>query len=159
MNVLIVYYSRGGRTAKVAQEIYNAVPHEKTTIRIHPREKEGGFFKCLAQAKGIKKVSIEDTSFDCAHYDAIVLGTPLWAGRPSPFLKLWIDKAQNMAGKRVALVVTCRGGSGKITDVMEGILKAKGVSITDTLIMRSLFKYSAKKLREAFEFGKEFSKA
>ena len=159
MNVLIVYYSRGGRTAKVAQEIYNAVPHEKAIIRIQPREEKGGFFKCLAQAHGKIKVSIEDTSFDCAHYDAIVLGTPVWDGRPSPFLTLWIERAQNMAGKRVALVVTSRGGSGKITDVMEGILKAKGLGITDTLILRSLFKYSAKKLREAFEFGKEFSKA
>ena len=97
MNVLIVYYSRGGRTAKVAQEIYDAIHHEKAIIRVQPREKEGGFFKCLAQAQGRKKVSIEDTPFDCAQYDAIVLGTPLWAGRPSPFLTLWIERAQNMA--------------------------------------------------------------
>ena len=64
-----------------------------------------------------------------------------------------------MAGKRGALVVSCRGGPGKITDVMEDLLKTKGVSITQTLIMRSLFKYSPEKLKEAFEFGKEFTKA
>jgi len=60
MNVLIAYYSKGGRTAKVAKEIYNSVPDEKAIIRIESTEKEGGFFKCLAQAKGKEKVTIKD---------------------------------------------------------------------------------------------------
>ena len=103
MNVLIVYYSKGGRTAEVAQEIYDAVPHEKTIMRVQPMEKEGGFFKCLAQAKGWKKVSIENISFDCARYDAIVIGTPLWAGHPSPFLESWIERAQKYGWQKSSI--------------------------------------------------------
>jgi flavodoxin len=40
MNVLIVYHSKGGRTAKVAQEIYDSLPDEKAIIRTEPTEKE-----------------------------------------------------------------------------------------------------------------------
>ena len=158
MNTLIVFHSKGGRTAKVAQEIYDAMSDEKEMIRIEPMEKEGGFFKCLAQAHGKEKVIIKDTIFDCAHFNTIILGTPMWDGRPSPFLTAWIDRAQNIAGKRIALFVTSRGSSGKIVNAMESILELKGVNIGEILILRSLFSFSSKKLKEAQEFGKKLSK-
>ena len=158
MNTLIVFYSKGGRTTKVAQEVYDAMSDEKEMIRIEPMEKEGGFFKCVAQAHGKEKVIIKDTIFDCAHFNTIILGTPVWDGLPSPFLTAWIDRAQNIAGKRIALFATTRGGSGKIVNAMESILELKGVNIGETLILRSLFSFSSKKLKEAQEFGKKFSK-
>ena len=82
----------------------------------------------------------------------------MWDGLPSPFLTAWIDRAQNIAGKRIALFATTRGGSGKIVNAMESILELKGVNIGETLILRSLFSFSSKKLKEAQEFGKKFSK-
>jgi flavodoxin len=36
-------------------------------------------------------------------YDVIVVGTPTWAGRPSPFAKIFINKAENIKGKKVAV--------------------------------------------------------
>lgn len=159
MNVLIAYYSKGGRTAKVAQEIYNTAPDEKAIIRIEPTKKEGGFFRCLAQAKGKEKITIKGSTFDCAPYDAIILGTPVWDGRPSPFVTAWIDGAQNLDGKKIALVATCRIGAGKTIDIAEDTLKAKEANITDNLILKSLFKLGSNKLKEAQEFGKKFIKA
>jgi flavodoxin len=39
-------------------------------------------------------------------YDVILAGCPTWAGRPSPFMKIFINKAKNIKGKKIAIFGT-----------------------------------------------------
>ncbi|KYK24540.1 hypothetical protein AYK25_06190 [Thermoplasmatales archaeon SM1-50] len=49
---------------------------------------------------------MKNTSFDMGKYDLILAGSPTWNGRPSLFMKSFINKAQNIKGKKLAFFST-----------------------------------------------------
>jgi flavodoxin len=52
-----------------------------------------------------KEAEIAPTKLSPADYDLIVLGTPIWAWRPTPAIRTYI-KQNDLSGKKVALFFT-----------------------------------------------------
>jgi len=84
MKNLVVYYSWTGSTRAVAQAVSAAVEGELVEItEVKRRSGIWGFITGGFQASMGKASRIRETLPDPAGYDAIYIGTPVWAAKPS----------------------------------------------------------------------------
>ena len=139
MKIGIVYYSRTGNTrhvAKILEEKFKEKNTEVDLIEIE-HEKRPGFFAAGRAAMKQEELPIKNTNFDMGHYDVILAGTPTWAGKPSPFLKSFLRKAEHIPGKTVAFFGT---GMSPITKrvefqhVLKNELEPLGIKMADSFL-------------------------
>lgn len=124
MKVGLFYYSKTGNTTKLASIIYEKIKSNKINIdmiEIKPI-KHPGFFKAGYTAFREKQLPITNTDLDLKEYNMLILGTPVWAGKPTPFIQTLLNKATNMNNKKIAFFFTCSGPPDKarlMTDILE----------------------------------------
>jgi flavodoxin len=108
MKIGIVYYSRTGNTRKVAKILEEKLKEKKAEVDLIEIEhvKRPGFFAAGRASMKQTELPIKNTDFDMGKYDVILAGSPTWAGRPSPFVKIFMNKAENIKGKKVAVFGT-----------------------------------------------------
>jgi flavodoxin len=111
MNVGIVYYSRTGNTRAAAQLIAERLRKQQATVDLIEIEavKRPGFFTAGRAAMKEKELTITTSNVDLEKYERVIVGSPVWAGRSSPFIKTFFSSAKNMNRKRTALFVTSGG--------------------------------------------------
>jgi len=123
---VVVYYSRFGATATVAQTLARELLSESREIRARKR------LSRLAMGFGSVfnlRYRIEPMDFDFTHYGLVVLCAPIWAGKPACHLMTFLDSAR-LTGTRSALVFTTSGGEVERTvDAMKAILEARGSQV------------------------------
>ena len=107
---LVVYYSRGGHTESVAQEIARQVGADIEVIDAGSFAR--GFLWFLragwASLTG-RDVKITPAKRDPSDFDLVVLATPVWVGQPSPPMRAYLrDYAAAMPA--IACVLTHGGG-------------------------------------------------
>jgi flavodoxin len=108
---LVVYYSRTGHTETVARAVAEALGADLETIR--EKEDRAGLWNYLRagyESLTGKLPDIEPAQYDPAGYDVVLLGTPVWTGRPSTPMRAFIAANREKLA-RVAFFVTL-GGSG-----------------------------------------------
>jgi flavodoxin len=109
--VLVVYYSRGGHTRRVAQEI--ARHHGWRVERIadfEQRDGPMGWFRCAVEALCGARTELQPLREHPLEYDLVVVGTPVWcASLASPVRTYLAHNA--IALPRVAFFAT-HGGTG-----------------------------------------------
>lgn len=108
MKIGIVYYSRTGNTrqvAKILEEKFKGKNAEVDLIEIE-HVKRPGFLAAGRASMRRQELPIKNTDFDVGKYNVIVAGSPTWAGRPSPFITIFMNKAENVKGKKVAVFGT-----------------------------------------------------
>ena len=108
MKIGLVYYSRTGNTRQVAKTLEEKLKEKNAEVDLIEIEhvKRPGFFAAGKASMNQLDLPIKNNDFDMQKYDVIVVGTPTWAGRPSPFAKVFINKAENIKGKKVAVFGT-----------------------------------------------------
>ncbi len=112
MDGLVVYYSRTGNTKKIAKVIADKMDFETEQI-IDKKDRSGfsGYMKGGWDAWREKRTQIEkEKEQDLSSYDIIVIGTPVWAAKPTPAVNTFLDKKKEEI-KKTAFFCTC-GGSG-----------------------------------------------
>jgi flavodoxin len=123
---VVVYYSRYGSTAIVAQALARELASESREIRARKR------LSWLAMGFGSVcnlRYKIEPMDFDFTGCGLVVLCSPIWAGKPACHLMTFLDAAR-LTGTRSALVFTTSGGDQERTvDAMKGILEARGSQV------------------------------
>ena len=67
------------------------------------------FFKAGRSAMTQKEQPINNTDFDLKKYDKILVGSPTWAGKPSPHIRTFFNKAENIKGKKAGVFYTASG--------------------------------------------------
>lgn len=117
---VVVYVTRTGHSrtlAEAAAASLGAKAHE--IVDLVPRKGALGYFWAGGQASMGMASPIRDPEVDLSDADSVVLVEPVWAGSACPPLRTWLKahKAE-LAGKKLALVVSCLGSEG-------GPLKAK----------------------------------
>jgi len=115
MKIGIVYYSRTGSTRYVAKLLEEKIKNKKVDVDLIEIEhvNKPGFFKAGKTSVKQLELPIKNTNFDMKEYDFIVTGTPIWAGRPAPFVKTFMNKAENINSKNASIFLT---GSSKIDE-------------------------------------------
>ena len=99
MDIGIIVYSHTGHTLSVAlklKEILSKKTHNVTLERLQTRVPLT-MTALTAELKTIPNIE---------SYDAVILGTPVRGGEPSPPMKAFLEQIDSFDGKMVAILVT-----------------------------------------------------
>ena len=116
MKCLVVFYSRTGRTNKIAKSISTEMNCEYEEI-IDTKKRKGriiGFIKSGFAATREKLTIIKEIQKDPELYDVVILGTPIWNKRMTPAIRTYITENKNRF-KSVAFFCTLGGKGGPET--------------------------------------------
>ena len=108
MGALVVFYSRSGTARRVAEALARDLGAELEGIVSSPRGGALGFMRCLLDVMRDRDVPAT-TVLDPADYDHVVVGGPVWAGRPAAPLRAWLRRHR---GAFRSLSAFCVSGSG-----------------------------------------------
>jgi flavodoxin len=106
---LVVYYSRTGNARFVAETIAAEIGADvEEVVDLKKRSGPIGYLSGGSEARRGKETEIAPTKKSPADYDLVIVGTPVWASRPSPAILTYLKK-NDLSGKRVAVFFT-QGG-------------------------------------------------
>ena len=109
LKILVVYYSRTGNARFIAQTIAAEIGADvEEVIDLKKRSGTFGFLSGGFDARRGKETKIAPTAKSPAGYDLVIVGTPVWGGRPAPAILTYLKK-NDLSGKKVA-VFFARGG-------------------------------------------------
>lgn len=115
MKAAIVYYSMLGNSELVAGKMAESL--DADIIRIEPDKAypDKGARKFLWGGKSAvmgEKPRLKPFEFDPDKYDVIILGFPVWASRPAPPIRTFVEEFKGrLKGKRLA-AFACQSGNG-----------------------------------------------
>lgn len=110
---LIVYYSRSGVTAQVAQTLARDCGADLEQINdLRPRHGLSGYLRSVWEALLQRPAPIQPPRLHPADYPFVVLGTPVWAGHMSAPMRSYILQ-QREHFSHIALFCTMGGSGGQ----------------------------------------------
>jgi Putative NADPH-quinone reductase (modulator of drug activity B) len=130
MKTCIIFHSYTGITRGIAERVKAACGGE--LLEVQPRQ---AYSKLTAYTTGCLRARrgeadpIDPEIIDAGFSDVIVLGTPVWAFKPTPAINGAISALQNCDGKKAVIFATCGGQAGDTTTVIKKALEAKGVKV------------------------------
>ena len=105
-NVLVIYYSRTGKTRAAAQFIGETLGCDILEIKdLKDRSGISGFFSGSGDARKKVFTEISPDQFDLSNYDLIFIGAPVWASQFPPAILTFFDIA-DFTHKNVILFAT-----------------------------------------------------
>ena len=106
MKSLVVYYTRTGNAKFVAETIAAELGSDiEEVVDLKKRAGKIGWMSAGKDATQEKQTQIGPTTRVPQDYDLIILGTPIWAWKPTPAIRTYIAK-NDLSGKKVALFFT-----------------------------------------------------
>ena len=106
MKSLVVYYTRTGNAKFVAETIAAELGSDiEELVDLKKRAGKIGWMMAGKDATQEKQTQIGPTTRVPQDYDLIILGTPIWASKPTPAIRTYIAK-NDLSGKNVALFFT-----------------------------------------------------
>lgn len=134
-SVLVVSYSRSGHTRYLAQEIAQQCNADLDEIEARaPRRGLFGWLRSAGEAVLRISAAIEPSRRLPQHYDLVIVGTPVWAGRMASPVRAYLQRHRGQF-RRVAFFCTL-GGSGQ-TQVPIEMARLCGRPALATLAIRS----------------------
>ena len=126
MKILVAYYSRTGKTEKVAKEISRIL---KTDLEeIIDKKKREGIFGFFIGARDAIKEKVTEIKYkkDPKKYDLIIIGTPFWAQTITPAIRVYLKNKF----KKVAFFITSGSDSPEIAfEEMEKLSKKPSATL------------------------------
>jgi len=121
MTIGIFYFSRTGNTKHAATLLQEKLKERGVTAKLVEIQTEKKIVYITAGSASFrqKELPIKNPGFDLKEFDTVLVGVPVWAGKPSPFYKTFFKKAINGKGKKVGLFVTGGGTIGSQTIASE----------------------------------------
>jgi flavodoxin len=121
MKTLVVYYSRNGHTAQVAEMIAKELGADTEVIT--DKKKRKGLSGWLGAGKESMKdipANIEEPKCDPGGYGLVVIGSPIWAGKISTPVRTYLRK---YAGKfpDVGFFISCAGDNDGMFEYMASL--------------------------------------
>ena len=116
MKSLVVYFSRGGKTKKVAEAI--------------------------AQELGCKAIDIKQETPDPSEVDMLVIGSGNYGGNTDKTLRTFIYNLQLGTVKKAAVFATSGGSNPKVISVLQQALDAKGYNVVSSFKCRGKFLFT-----------------
>lgn len=136
MKRVIIYYSQGGTTDLVAKTLAQKLNAD--LIRIHDLKNREGFKnKLLSSINAFREVKTDiiPARVDISAYDTIYIGTPTWAGNPTPAILTIIDRT-NFTGKDVILFATMDANRGETNiERLEEKVKMRGARVIESFTL------------------------
>lgn len=137
MKALVVFYSRTGHTKRIAAMIAELLKADIEEL-VDKRGRRGlmGFLRGGWDAMKQRSTELEPLNHRPGDYDLIFVGTPVWASRPAPAVRTFLE-SQDLRGKKVALFCTMSGGGEEATfATMKALLSGAEVVGQLALVMK-----------------------
>ena len=134
MKTLVVYYSLEGNTKDAAERIAAELGADVMALEPVKDIPKKGLLKFLHGGAGATKskgTELKPYSHDASGYDAIVVGTPVWAGKPSMAVNQFILDLKTPEKVKGAFAFAA-GGPGNCSKCL-AILKEKLPSVVATV--------------------------
>ena len=138
MKTIILYYSRTGKTAEAAKTLAKELEADIIEIKdLKSRNSTLNYINASVDAFRENKTKISPSSVDLSPYGLVYVGTPVWAGKPSPAIISLIDKC-NFQGKDVILFATLGGsGGGKTIERMKEKIEVRGGRMVTSFLIKT----------------------
>jgi flavodoxin len=122
MKSLVVYYSRTGNAKFVAETIAAELGSDlEEIVDLKKREGKLGWLSAGKDSSGEKLTEIAPTKRSPAEYDLVVVGTPIWAWRPTPAIRTYL-KQNDLSEKKAALFFTLDGSPKQCVEKTKAIM-------------------------------------
>jgi flavodoxin len=134
MQTLVVYYSRGGNTKKVAEELSKELKCDIEEIQdTVNRSGPIGWLNSGRQASTKALTKLQPIKNDPAKYDLVIIGTPVWASHVSTPVRTYITENKDKL-KKVAFLVT--EGNGGDVGAVKDMEEISGKTSASTLVVK-----------------------
>jgi len=130
MKTSIIYSSCTGTTHGIAEQIRQACGGE--LIEIASQDVLSRIVSFMARHSPGMKVRDSGTmpeEIDLSGSDLVVIGTPVWGGKPVPAIRKAIARLKGCEGKPVVIFATCGEKPGTTLEVLAKDLAAKGMTV------------------------------
>ena len=160
MKILILYFSLGGRTKKVAESIAGGLNSSDVSIEQFKYTKKSRTY--LSEQNEVMKGDFSNFKYnekikDLISYDLILFGSPTHGGRPATVFNGYFEYAQNVDGKNFIVFNTCRFSIGKTLEIMQAAIEQKGGSVVKKRAFKGFFKIKMSKVDKFVEeLNREF---
>jgi hypothetical protein len=150
MKTCIIYQSETGNTRHVAQHLAPACG-DPCLIEVGDR----GDYQALTQflirckrAQGEETTPIEPSTIDVTGFDILVMGSPVWAFKPTPVIHIAIDALKGCEGKTAVGFFTYSGMPGASEETFSQWCKARGMHVAGTMAIHMKDIENEKKTKE-----------
>ncbi|MCR5699228.1 MAG: flavodoxin [Treponemataceae bacterium] len=155
---IIVYYSLEGNIDFVAKNLAEKISSKNLvrleTVKAYPTK---GLFKFLHGGKDAMKgfkPELKTEIPDLSKFENIVIGTPVWASRPSAPINTFIEKS-DFSGKNVYIFASSMGGSASSTiEAISSQVEKKGGKVISSVSLVNPIKKQEEALEKVAEFAK-----
>ncbi|HOB18757.1 MAG TPA: flavodoxin [Candidatus Methanoculleus thermohydrogenotrophicum] len=130
MSVCIIYHSETGNTRSVAERLAAATGGDLVEVQdLAGYSKAGMYLKGIPRALRGHKADIEPAVIDVSGYDTVVVGTPVWAGNPTPAINAAVAALQGVEGKTAIVFCTSHGAPQKTLETLKTMLAGRGADV------------------------------
>jgi flavodoxin len=141
MKALVVYFSTGGVTARMAKAVAEAAGADLFEIRPEKPYSDADLnwmnpmSRCNREKLGKKDVPVAGKVENMAEYDTLYVGFPIWYGCAPNVVNTFL-KGCDLSGKKIYVFATS-GGSGIGKSAEKLAPYAPGAEIADAKLLRS----------------------
>jgi flavodoxin len=149
MSRCIIYHSHFGTTRRIAKKVKVACGGD--LIEVMPQKNYNALtLYVLGGYRAMKDVQdpIEQKKIDVTGYDMIVLGSPVWAGKPTPAINAAIAALRGCEGKRAIIFATCKSQPGQTVGILRKRLETMGIRVIGVFVFTKKDLKDGKKLNE-----------
>jgi len=149
MSVCIIYHSETGNTRRVAENIASASGADLIEVKdLAGYTKVGMYTNGIRMARQGLRAKISPDRIDLSDYDSLVIGTPVWAFRPTPAINAAVAALEGCEGKSAVAFATSRGMPANALEMLSELLTDRGIHVEGTLEL------SEKEIKDPVKIGK-----
>jgi flavodoxin len=149
MSVCIVYHSETGNTKKVAEHVAKATGAVLIPVKdLANYSRIGRYLVGARKARAGERSAIEPPAIDVSAYNLVVVGSPVWAWRPTPAANAAIAALSGCEGKKAMVFCTCGGKPGDTLRILRSALEGRKMKVGGAFSFVKRELTDEKKLRE-----------
>lgn len=130
MTDLVVYYTRTNKTKMVAEKIAQMKNADMLEI-IDKKDRSGvlGYIGGAISAMRNSPTPIEYDVKDLSKYDIVYLGSPVWASKPAPAIREYIEQNDFSDVNVVTFVTMMSSGEKSALKIMNDMIQKQGGNV------------------------------
>jgi flavodoxin len=138
MRTAVIYHSESGNTRAVAE--YLAGHTGADLFRV---QSKFPYNHVTLVAVGVRRAvcgtndPVEPPHIDVGSYDCIVIGSPVWAGHPTPVINAAVAGLENCRGKEAVIYMTCSLLSRDAAAILADRVRAKGMKLKGSIVFHA----------------------
>ena len=138
IRVCVIYYSYTGITRMIADGIRNASGCDIIEIKTKkPYTSFSAYTTGVLRSRKMACDLIEPSEIDVSGYDFLIIGTPVWAWKPTPAINAAVKALKGCENKKAVIFTTCGSQPGEALSILKQSLQARKVRVMGEFSLNS----------------------